>query len=169
VSLKSTFKSDLEKEQSLAGLLDKYYQKHLKCYNFERISDLKAQIEGIDLIFTHKVSGEQFYIDEKAQLDYINEELPTFAFELKYNKGAEIKKGWLFDTGKKTHFYSLATAIYTDEPGKFTSCKITFVNRQKLIGLLETKNISQKSLEIQIEKNPDRHRKESRPAFKNGN
>lgn len=146
----STFKSDLIKEQSLAFLLDSYYQEYLKAYDFERIANLKEQMRGIDLVFTHKSSGERFCIDEKAQLDYINEELPTFAFELKYFKKGMPKKGWLFDKSKKTHFYSLITAIYADEPEKFTSCKITFVNREKLIQLLESQNISEKLLESQI-------------------
>jgi len=155
VSLKSTFKSDLEKEQKLFVLLDYYYGKYLKNYTFARISDFKQQMKGVDLILTHKESGATFFVDEKAQLDYINEELPTFAFELKYFKKGVHKKGWLFDTGKKTHFYSLITAIYSDEPGKFTSCKITFVNREKLIHLLESRNISEKLLESQISEHPE--------------
>lgn len=141
----------MEKERQLSVLLDHYYQKHLKTYGFERVSNLKEQLSGIDLVFTHKSSGERFYIDEKAQLDYINEELPTFAFELCYHKNSEPKKGWLFDSSKKTHFYSLITAIYSDEPGKFTSCKITFVNRKKLVQLLGSRNISEKVLMAQID------------------
>ena len=157
--MKSAFKSDLEKEQQLSVLLDNYYQKHLKTYDFERVSNLEEQLAGIDLVFTHKSSGERFYIDEKAQLDYINEELPTFAFELSYYKNSELRKGWLFDSNKKTHFYSLITAIYSDEPGKFTSCKITFVNRQKLVLLLESRNISEKVLTTQIVENPEKQGK----------
>ena len=105
--MKSTFKSDLEKEQSLQNLLDLYYRKHLLHYDFERISDLKEQIAGVDLVFTDKVSGEPFYIDEKAQLDYINEELPTFAFELSYHKNSEPKKGWAFRLQQKDSFLFL--------------------------------------------------------------
>jgi len=157
--LKSAFKSDLEKEQQLSVLLDNYYQKHLKTYDFERVSNLEEQLAGIDLVFTHKSSGERFYIDEKAQLDYINEELPTFAFELSYYKNSELRKGWLFDSNKKTYFYSLITAIYSDEPGKFTSCKITFVNRKKLVQLLESRNISEKVLTTQIVENPEKQGK----------
>lgn len=157
--MKSAFKSDLEKEQQLSVLLDNYYQKHLKTYDFQRVSNLEEQLAGIDLAFTHKSRGERFYIDEKAQLDYINEELPTFAFELSYYKNSELRKGWLFDTNKKTHFYSLITAIYSDEPGKFTSCKITFVNRQKLVLLLESRNISEKVLTTQIVENTEKQGK----------
>ena len=140
--LKSNFASDLKKEQKLTFLLDTYYQKHLKYYDFERIYDMKRQMQGIDIILMHKINGRTFFIDEKAQLDYINEELPTFAFEINYKKKGILKKGWLFDTNKKTQFYALVTAIYSDEPNKFTSCKITLVNREKLLDFLKIKNIT---------------------------
>ena len=110
-------------------------------------------MEGIDVLFTHHQNGRVFTLDEKAQLDYINEDLPTFAFELQYKKNKVLKQGWLFDVNKKTEFYSLITSIYSDAPEIFTSCKITFVNRAKLITLLETKDLSRNSLEILITKN----------------
>lgn len=157
--IQSHFESDLEKEQKLSVLLDTYYTEHLKNYEFERIHDLKRQIQGVDLVFTNTVSGKQFFVDEKAQLDYINEELPTFAFELNYHKKGRSKKGWLFDTAKKTGFYALVTAIYTDEPNIYTSCKITFVNRAKLISFLGSRNLDQKSLESIIEQHPRKHSK----------
>ena len=150
MALQSTFKSDLKKEQKLSVLLDAYYKKHLHHYHFERINDLQWQMEGIDLVFTHKNTQKPFYIDEKAQLDYVNEDLPTFAFELSYEKNGKLKKGWLFDPAKKTHFYALATAIYTDEPTVYTSCKITFVNREKLVSFLKSRNISPRTLDNNI-------------------
>ncbi len=152
MELQSSFKNDLEKEQKLAVFLDVYYKKHLKHYLFERIHDLKQQMQGIDLIFSHNTNGGRFLIDEKAQLDYINEDLPTFAFELVYQKDGEIKKGWLFDTKKKTEFYALITSIYADEPEKFTSCKVTFVNRKKLVKFLSVRKINQEYLDSQIKK-----------------
>ncbi|MFH6603111.1 hypothetical protein ACEZ3G_06460 [Maribacter algicola] len=156
---KSTFQSDLKKEQRLSKLLDRYYGKHLKNYHFERIADLTRQMKGIDLIFTHKATAKTFLVDEKAQLDYVNEDLPTFAFELIYYKHGAVKKGWLFDQTKKTDFYTLVTAIYTDEPDTFTSCKLTFVNREKLISFLGSRNISRKSLESIIALNEENHSK----------
>ncbi|MEC8832937.1 MAG: hypothetical protein VX772_11300 [Bacteroidota bacterium] len=113
--MKSKFKADLSKEKKLTPLLDLYYQKYLKHYTFERISHLNQQLQGIDLILKDKQSEKQFYVDEKAQLDYINESLPTFAFELFYHKNGNQKQGWLFDSSKKTHFYALVTSIYSDE------------------------------------------------------
>ena len=139
--LQSSFDEDLENERRLSVLLDDYYKKHLKHYNFERIRDVPLQLMGVDLILTHKTTGKTYFVDEKAQLYYLNEDLPTFAFELSYLKKGTLKKGWLFDLSKKTDFYALITAIYSDEPNIYTSGKITMVNRKKLITLLKSKNL----------------------------
>ena len=146
----SNFKSDLQKETQLSTLLDCLYHKHLRFYDFERISDLNLQLKGVDLIFTKKSNQKAFYIDEKAQLDYINDDLPTFAFELSYQKNGSLRQGWLFDPSKKTDFYALVTAIYSDEPQRYTSCKITMVNRANLLTFLN-KEQSRKTLESDIE------------------
>lgn len=141
--MKSTFKSDLEKEKKLSLLLDAYYTKHLKHYDFERVHSSAQQFRGMDVLFKQRRTNELFSVDEKAQLDYINESLPTFAFELSYFKNKSIRQGWLFDASKATDFYALITSIYEDEPSVFTSCKITFVNREKLIKFLKEKGITQ--------------------------
>ncbi|MDF0714825.1 hypothetical protein PY092_01580 [Muricauda sp. 334s03] len=157
--MKSNFKADLSKEKQLTPLLDFYYKKHLKHHSFERVSHIKKQLQGIDLILKDNQSGKSFYLDEKAQLDYINESLPTFAFELFYQKAGIQKQGWLFDTSKKTHFYALVTSIYSDETDMFTSCSITFVNREKLIFLLDKTGLSRTYLEQIITENQDVHGK----------
>ncbi|CAM4148746.1 hypothetical protein ZORO111903_03675 [Zobellia roscoffensis] len=157
--LKSNFKSDLEREQKLCVLLDRYYHQYLKQYSFDRVFEIKQQMEGIDLIFTHKDHGRKYTIDEKAQLDYINENLPTFAFELSYEKDGTLKEGWLFDTSKKTEFYALITSIYSDAPDVFTSCKITLVNRQKLLAFLVEKNITSSTLKKYVLPNKNMHGK----------
>ena len=159
MALKSTFTSDLKKEQQLTALLNTYYHKHLNHYSFERIQDKKRQLEGIDLILTHKETGLSYLVDEKAQLDYINEDLPTFAFELSYKKARIIKKGWFFDKTKKTEFYSLITGIYSDAPSTYTSCKITIVNRNKLIDFLKEKGINESLLTIYVNKHATTHGK----------
>ena len=146
-NLKNNFKADLSKEKQLNPLLDRYYNKYLKKYTFDRILNLKQQLEGIDLILKDKQSNNLFFMDEKAQLDYVNESLPTFAFELFYQKNGQQKQGWLFDSNKKTHFYALNTSIYADEKYTFTSCNITFVNLEKLIAHLFSFGLTQKFLE----------------------
>lgn len=145
--MKSKFKTDLSKEKQLTPLLDHYYRKHLTHYRFERVSNLNKQLQGIDIILKDNRSKKQFFVDEKAQLDYINESLPTFAFELFYHKNDAQKKGWLFDIAKKTQFYALVTSIYSDEKDVFTSCNITLVNRKKLISHLQQLGLNQNFLE----------------------
>ncbi len=157
--MKSKFKADLSKEKQLTPLLDSYYQKHLKHYGFERVTHLKKQLQGIDLILKDKHSDKQFLVDEKAQLDYVNESLPTFAFELFYQKDGIQKQGWLFDASKKTQFYALVTSIYSDDDGVFTSCNITFVNREKLIAHLNTLGFSPSYLEQITIENISKHGK----------
>jgi len=155
--LKSNFQADLSKEKKLAVLLDSYYQTHLKKYDFERIVNKKQQLQGIDLILKDKHSETQYFVDEKAQLDYVNESLPTFAFELFYEKEGAKKQGWLFDACKKTHFYALVTSIFSDEDHVFTSCNISFVNREKLILHLSTLGLTRDCLEKTAFENHDRH------------
>lgn len=157
--LKSTFKADLAKEKRLATLLDSYYQKHLKFYHFERVQGLKQQLKGIDLVLQHKTSSQTFFVDEKAQLDYLNESLPTFAFELLYQKKGIEKPGWLFDSDKQTHFYALVTSIFSDEDGVYTSCNIIFVNRQKLISYLAERGLTQSLLKNVISEHRNMHGK----------
>ncbi len=138
---KSTFKSDLQKETALYPLVNRHYENNLKCYTFERVKNRNADFRGIDLYLKHKISGARYLVDEKAQVDYINEDLPTFAFELFYHKNEEKKLGWLLNPDKHTEFYSLITAIYSDAPNTYTSCKITFVNRSKLLHYLRSKSL----------------------------
>ena len=157
--MKSSFHSDLSKEKQLIPLLDFYYKKCLKQYAFERISNLRQQRLGIDLILKNKISGALFYVDEKAQLDYVNESLPTFVFELFYEKKGFQKQGWLFDPSKKTHFYALVTSIYSDEENVFTSCNITFVNRKKLIQHMKKLGLTEDFLGKTTMANKDLHGK----------
>lgn len=142
---KSSFSEDLKNEKKLYPLLDGYYKK-FKYYTFKRTDGLRQQFQGIDVILTHKTTGQHYFLDEKAQLDYINDDLPTFAFELSYSKNGVLKEGWLFDPNKKTEFYALATGIYSDEIGKLTSCKLTLVNRGLLLDLLSSKGLSKQEL-----------------------
>lgn len=159
MTLESNFNSDLKREQQLAPLVDNYYSTCLNQYTFKRVHDRKNQFAGIDVVFEHKTNGSSYAVDEKAQLDYINEDLPTFAFEISYIKGGIFKKGWLFNASKKTEFYSLITAIYADEPNVFTSCKITLVNRLKLIAFLENKKVTEKKLKTYIDSSNTIHGK----------
>lgn len=132
----STFDQDLNKEHLLGQFLDKIYAQLQ--YDFKRVDDLDLQNRGIDLILIH--NEREYYIDEKAQLDYLNHSLPTFTFELSYLKNGKWRKGWLFDDKKMTDHYFLITGIFTKskncEDG-FTSCCITSINAKRLRKHLE--------------------------------
>ena len=140
-----SFKNDLIQEKLLATYLNSIYNE--LGFDFTRINDLDAQHQGIDveLRFNDKV----YQIDEKAQLHYLNKDIPTFTFELSYLKNHELKKGWLFDERKITDYYFLITGICLQSGkkeltsiGDISKIKITSVNRRKLIQLLERKNLS---------------------------
>ena len=147
----TSFQSDLQQEKVLTQYLDTYY--HTKGYSFERIIDYDQQHKGIDIIFYHNQTS--FNIDEKAQLHYLNKDLPTFTFELSYIKGNVEKQGWLFDERKTTHYYFLITAIFLKnqvskltKPEDIESLKIISVNRNKLIALLSHKSLSFEKLTL---------------------
>ncbi len=147
----SKFKSDLSKEQKLGLFLDTIYAKKFDInFQVHRIIDKSRQHAGVDLEIhdcRKRNDVEVYFVDEKAQLDYLNKSLPTFAFELSYLKKGQYRKGWLIDEKKETAYYFLITNIRTDDKEEFVSCKITSINRQKLINLLEKKGLNSLTLE----------------------
>lgn len=141
----SHFQRDLNKEKLLGKFLDTIYSTlNIK---FERVEDINLQHRGVDLIYPE---NNAVFIDEKAQLDYLNKSLPTFTFELSYLKNNEQKLGWLLDDSKKTTHYFLITGIFAVDKDNlekgFESCIITSVNRNKLINHLESKNLTKERL-----------------------
>ncbi len=150
----SNFNEDLNNEAKLAEHLDKIYSTILNPngYTIERLKDLNLQHKGIDLILSN--SNKSFYVDEKAQLDYLNTSLPTFAFELSYLKQGRWQKGWLYDKTKETDIYFLITNIHLNRDGgakELSRIKITGVYRDKLISLLQKKGLTESKL-FHIEK-----------------
>ena len=144
-----SFKSDLQQETILAAYLDAMYCR--KKIDFTRVNNLSQQLKGIDLIIMHK--ADTYYIDEKAQLHYLNKNLPTFTFELSYLKNGKRKAGWLFDEHKLTHYYFLITGIYLK--GRKSKLKyskdierlhITSVNRGKLVKHLNNIGLNKEKL-----------------------
>jgi len=157
----SFFYRDLSKEHILSKYLDSIYKELLLPFN--RVNNLDMQFKGVDLIYDKK--GANIYIDEKAQLDYLNSDLPTFTFELSYLKAGKLKTGWFLDSTKISHFYFLVTNIQAQDANDISKgiikCKITSVNRHKLnrflheIGLSFDK-LSQYDDSIRKIKNPNK-------------
>ena len=77
----------------------------------ERVTDKDRQLQGIDIILEDGTN-----IDEKSQLSYINNGLPTFAFELDFiNSVGKWNIGWLFNPTLLTESYFICRHIYTNE------------------------------------------------------
>ena len=145
----STFNDDLNNEAKLASCLDKIYAEVFKDsdYQTERVADLKEQHKGVDLILSN--SRKTFFVDEKAQLDYMNTSLPTFAFELSYLKENNWHKGWFYDSSKITDIYFLITDIHLipfQPDSDFSKIKIIGVYRERLQDLLNSKGLNEVTL-----------------------
>lgn len=150
MSPSSSFGQDVKKEQILHSYLDGLYER--LGMHFNRVSDTEMQNRGIDIVVVK--NGRDFFVDEKAQLDYIGHSLPTFAFEIGYFKEAVHKKGWLFDEKKLTTHYMLITHIYLKEGRRFASTddiasiKVLWLNRSKLTDTLERIGLGQTYCEM---------------------
>ncbi len=105
----SSFSSDIDKEH----MINKYMKVMLYSHftnrdgspvKIEYITDKKQQDEGLDVIL--EKDGKVYCIDEKAQLDYINNQsgpLNTFVLELQNSQSG--KKGWFVNDNLKTDHY----------------------------------------------------------------
>lgn len=78
---------DMTSESELGKFLDKYlYKELLKSGAFKSITretEKEVQLNGVDVTCV-ATNGAVYRIDEKAQLYYINKNLPTFAFEVDF-------------------------------------------------------------------------------------
>ncbi|QNK85596.1 hypothetical protein HOO31_03030 [Aliarcobacter cryaerophilus] len=145
----SNFDIDLANEIRLAKFLDENYYNNKKIFPdrfiLNRCSDMNKQHQGIDIEIKDTKHNIIINIDEKAQLAYINKNLPTFAFELSYIKDNQYKKGWLFDVKKQTDRYFLLTSI-KEIDNNFVGARLISVDRYKLISLLESKKLNSEKL-----------------------
>lgn len=114
--MRTNRKNDSNAEQELGKFLDEYCYPHLQFrpdMHWTRSSDpinLNDQYAGIDgFLSFNSANGvrEIRTIDEKAALQYLNKNLPTFALELSFleRNGIAPHPGWLIDEQKKTDYY----------------------------------------------------------------
>ena len=159
---RSSFNSDLERLEIFQEYLDRFVYPYLMPYHdwsYKRIKDLDGQNRGIDILLQYK--DKTFKIDEKAQLDYLDVNIPTMAFELAYYKNNLYREGWLFDEKKETSHYIYITNINTKEgkgfrkPEDILSCKMYLVRRKSLIGELAKIDMDHKNLIDFYEKHQD--------------
>src|SRR5699024_4877331 len=81
--------------------------------------------KGIDALYQMS-SGESWIVDEKAQLNYLNRPLETFAFEIIYkrqNNKNILTQGWFINDDLKTTHYLLVYP-HSDQVKSITTLKI---------------------------------------------
>lgn len=132
--------SDMNAESELAEFLDKNLYAHLlgegRFLSIERMAEKEQQLQGIDVIA--KTRSSVAYIDEKAQLYYINKNIPTFAFELQFLKGGRVIEGWFLNDNLKTNHYLLIWPFASVDDVKklkkedFTKLDALMISKKKL-------------------------------------
>jgi len=132
-------------EHELSLFLDRYFYDRLlqnhKITSYVRITDKKIQLQGIDVMVS--TSRKTVNLDEKAQLYYINENLPTFAFEVNFiDRMGNLSPGWLFNDNLLTDYYVLVwpTATHNDlktiQAEDFTCVECMLIKKNEIIDYL---------------------------------
>lgn len=142
---------DMSAEAQLAHFMDKYlYSNFPNSEAFvciQRVYDKKAQLNGIDVEFVGK-DGSCYCVDEKAQLYYLNQDLPTFAFEIMFKRDGYDTTGWLCNNALKTDLYMLIWpfAVQDTPKGitwdKFTRADCLLIQKKRLLKMLLDKGLS---------------------------
>ena len=146
--------ADMNAESELAEFLDENLYSQLlgegKFLSIERMAEKEQQLQGIDVIA--KTQSSVAYIDEKAQLYYINKDIPTFAFELQFLKNGRVIEGWFLNDNLKTGYYLLiwpfASVTYVKElkKGDFTKLDALMISKEKLRNELASLGLDKETL-----------------------
>lgn len=149
----SQFDEDIRKERLFGEWLAAHFYPHLSMINgcyisaIERCEDETLQKRGVDVIITTDW-GDEIYVDEKAALHYINQDLPTFSFEIKNARSGA--QGWLYNRSYITDYYLLAWPNATDitipDLNAFTKSEVMLIRREAVIQMLRDKGITQDSV-----------------------
>lgn len=142
---------DLSAESQLAIFMDRYlYDRFPTGSSFSsirRVYDKQEQLKGIDVEFIG-TDGRVYNVDEKAQLYYLNQNLPTFAFELlSFQKGYDTI-GWLCNSNLKTDLYMLIWPFASTDKSKgirweqFSKVDCLLIQKQKVLKLLADKGLT---------------------------
>lgn len=153
--MSGTFKSDLELESIIGNWLDENLYSNKEIFNnYKRHKNQALQHKGVDLTLSSPVlfgDTRTHVIDEKAAIRYTKgnlseKSLQSFAFELDYFVGKDLKEGWLFGNKYSKTEYYIVLWIWADIPEKqsgnykmYDSKKITKENILKVEGVLLSK------------------------------
>ena len=148
---KSRRSEDMSAEAQLAYFMDKYlYSNFPNSEAFviiQRVYDKKVQLNGVDVEFVGK-DGSCYCVDEKAQLYYLNQDLPTFAFEVMFKRDGYDTTGWLCNNVLKTDLYMLIWPFATqDTPkgitwDKFTKADCLLIHKNKILRMLHDRGLT---------------------------
>ena len=136
---KSKFYEDKRKEELFGNWLDNHFYIRMigKYKSITRNSDATLQKRGVDVIIETN-GGKTIYIDEKATLQYINKNIPTFAFEIRNTTSSA--QGWLYNPNYVTDYYLLAWPNATDESipnaESFFNTEVMSIKRSGVVQLL---------------------------------
>ena len=146
--------SDMNAEHELSAFLDSYLYKPLlaegRFTSIVRVTDVDMQLLGADVVATTETQIAR--IDENAQLYYINQDLPTFAFELQFLKGKQRCTGWFLNENLVTDYYLLiwphAKTAKVSEIKKddFTVLDALMISRHKIHSFLSRNGLNQDEL-----------------------
>lgn len=142
---------DMSAEAQLGRFLDAYlYSRLLETGPFshiERMRGREEQLAGVDVrIFAD--GGAVYDVDEKAQLYYLNKDLPTFAFEISFLREGRETCGWLCSDRLKTDLYLLIwpfagrgspKGIRWDE---FTKADCLLIRKKALLAMLRQEGLT---------------------------
>jgi hypothetical protein len=142
-------KRDMRAEQELAKYLDSQLYPFVlgNGVSYNRNHDLERQYRGSDIEFT--VDGKLVVMDEKGQLNYINNNKHSYILEIGYyDAGNNWHDGWLIDRNMINHGYILVfpnaktTDLDTIVSSDFRETTCLFVDKTKILNYLDSIGLS---------------------------
>lgn len=117
---------------------------------YKRIYDRHLQLQGIDITINTDY-GER-HVDEKAAGHYINQDIPTFAFEINYyNSSGDLVGGWFLDQKSVTDWYFLIWIRAIKNKGitekDIIELEVMMIDRVKLIQAIEKEGLNAKVIQ----------------------
>lgn len=149
----SKFIDDMRKEHLVNLFMRTYYYSKLinadgSKVESEYIDDESRQKQGIDVIFSR--DQKRYVVDEKAQIDYINEDRPLSTFALELLNSSSGKIGWFINEELETEYYMF---IWPHADGRLKRmedieyAQYALVERQRLKREIEGRYLSMESLQ----------------------
>jgi len=139
---------DVSVEKEVAKFLDKYFY-HTAVNEFIRYQDKRRQLQGKDVRFSWD-KLENIIVDEKVQSQYINKNLPTFAFEISSWFSGKRSEGWLFNPEKLTEYYLCiwiwAKRSWNPSSDDITKLDCLLIKRQDIIDYLKKEGFSKEKI-----------------------